>query len=79
MTTEANVPADPGDPVQAQYEQWPYPPPWQDLTSLGRGSQQPSVYEDFKDLYWAYWPAARYREDLDMLVAGCGTMGAAAP
>jgi SAM-dependent methyltransferase len=77
MTTEANVPADPGDLVQAQYEQWPYPPPWQDLTSLGTGNQ-PSVYEDFRDLYWAYWPAARYREDLDMLVAGCGTMGAAA-
>jgi SAM-dependent methyltransferase len=49
----------------------------EDLTALRMGPR--SYYHDFRDLYWAYWPAAAaYREDLDILVAGCGTMGAAA-
>jgi len=76
MRTEANLPAEAGDPVKAQYEQWPYPAPPKDLTALRHGPR--SYCEEVRDLYWAYWPAAPYREDLDILVAGCGTLQAAA-
>jgi len=48
-----------------------------DLTPMSFGGPY-SHYQDLRDLYWAYWPTAPYREALDILVAGCGTMGAAA-
>jgi SAM-dependent methyltransferase len=65
------------DPVKAQYEQWPYPVPADDLTSPRFGVPY-SIYQDLQTLYWAYWPAGIFREDLDILVAGCGTVSAAA-
>jgi SAM-dependent methyltransferase len=64
------------DLVAAQYERWSYPEPLQDVRDEPFQTPE-SHYKDLKDLYWAYWPRAPYREDLDILVAGCGTMAAA--
>lgn len=64
------------DPVTAQYEEWNYPEPWQDLTLVSFQAPD-NHYKDLHELYWAYWPCADYREDLDILVAGCGTNAAA--
>jgi SAM-dependent methyltransferase len=64
------------DPVAAQYEQWSYPEPLTDLTTVPFQSPD-HHFKDLKELYWAYWPCAPYREDLDILVAGCGTVAAA--
>jgi SAM-dependent methyltransferase len=64
------------DPVAVQYEQWSYPEPWPDLTQVP--FQSPDYhFKELQELYWAYWPCAPYREDLDILVAGCGTVAAA--
>jgi SAM-dependent methyltransferase len=66
----------PIDSVAAQYEQWSYPEPVADLTAVP--FQTPDChYKDLKELYWAYWPCAPFRDNLDVLVAGCGTMAAA--
>jgi SAM-dependent methyltransferase len=65
------------DPVKEQYEQWPYPVPPDDLTSPRFGVPY-SIYQDLQTLYWAFWPSGEFREDLDILVAGCGTASAAA-
>jgi SAM-dependent methyltransferase len=66
----------PTDPVAAQYERWSYPEPWPDLSLIPFDSPD-NHYKDLKELYWAYWPRAAYRDDLDILVAGCGTVAAA--
>jgi SAM-dependent methyltransferase len=66
----------PTDPVTAQYEQWSYPEPWPDLSVIPFQSPD-NHYKDLREMYWAYWPTAPYREDLDILVAGCGTVAAA--
>ena len=61
-----------GDPVRAQYERWVYPEPIDDLSK--------SRAIDFSDpqlLGRAYWPNRRPREDLRILVAGCGPNAAA--
>ncbi|MGH8692390.1 MAG: class I SAM-dependent methyltransferase [Burkholderiales bacterium] len=60
------------DPVRAQYERWVYPEPIADLSN--------NKLWDFGDpdfLGWAYWPHRRPREDLRILVAGCGPNAAA--
>ena len=60
------------DPVRAQYEQWIYPEPIDDLSK--------SSGVDFSDpefLGRAYWPNRRPRRDLRILVAGCGPNAAA--
>jgi SAM-dependent methyltransferase len=60
------------DAVRAQYERWVYPQP---IDDLGK-----SPYWDFGDpdfLGRAYWPQRRPREDLRILVAGCGANAAA--
>jgi SAM-dependent methyltransferase len=67
-------PAD--DPVAEQYEKWVYPAPLPDLAAVPLASPQ-WRFKDLRELYWAYWPSAPYREDLDVLVAGCGTIAAA--
>lgn len=60
------------DAVRAQYERWVYPPPIEDLSKdQGRDFADP----DF--LGRAYWPHRRPREDLRILVAGCGPNAAA--
>lgn len=64
------------DDVAAQYERWTYPPAHTDLESLPLTGPH-STYKDFRSLHTAYWPTESYREDRDILVAGCGTMAAA--
>lgn len=60
------------DAVRAQYERWVYPEPIEDLAK--------SELRDFADpvfLGRAYWPQRAPREDLRILVAGCGPNAAA--
>jgi SAM-dependent methyltransferase len=60
------------DPVRSQYERWIYPEPIDDLSK--------STGVDFSDpdfLGRAYWPHRRPRQDLRILVAGCGPNAAA--
>src|SRR5690242_5776469 len=64
------------DPVVAQYERWLYPAPVNDLRDPSV-AQYVQGYGTLKGLSSIYWPAGGMREDLDVLVAGCGTMGAA--
>ncbi len=65
------------DPVKAQYERWSYPPPIDDLTRFPFNAPG-SRYADLKSLYFGYWPTApAYREEIDILVAGCGTFAGA--
>src|SRR5688572_19759795 len=70
-------PRDPfADAVAAQYERWVYPPCYTDLESLPLTGPH-SNFKDFRALHSAYWPTESYRENRDILVAGCGTMAAA--
>src|SRR5437764_8196927 len=64
------------DPVVAQYERWLYPAPVNDLRdpSVARYVQSYGTLEGLSSIYW---PASGTRDNLDVLVAGCGTMGAA--
>src|SRR5947209_4209843 len=64
------------DPVVAQYERWLYPTPVNDLRDPSV-TQYVQSYGTLETLSSIYWPAGGMREDLDVLVAGCGTMGAA--
>lgn len=64
------------DPVQAQYERWVYPPRVYDLAELPLSTQGRT--QDMHALSWLFWPHAPYRDDLDVLVAGCGSVAAAA-
>jgi 2-polyprenyl-3-methyl-5-hydroxy-6-metoxy-1,4-benzoquinol methylase len=60
--------------VQAFYDQRPYPPPVEDLDGYGRS------WEDSNRRradYHLYWPTRSYRDNLNILVAGCGTAQAA--
>jgi len=60
------------DAVRAQYERWIYPEPIDDLSK--------STGVDFSDpgfLGRAYWPNRPPRQDLRILVAGCGPNAAA--
>jgi SAM-dependent methyltransferase len=64
------------DPVAQQYERWAYPTPCQDLSTLSFDS--PNVrFQNFRKLSPLFWPERPYREDVDILVAGCGTVAAA--
>jgi SAM-dependent methyltransferase len=61
--------------VAKQYEKWVYPFPIQDLSD-------PEVIRhrdggDFERNFYTYWPDQEKREDLDVLVAGCGSNAAA--
>jgi SAM-dependent methyltransferase len=66
MTVEAQ------DAVRAQYERWVYPEPIDDLSK-----NQLWDYGDPDFLGRAYWPDRRPRENLRILVAGCGANAAA--
>jgi SAM-dependent methyltransferase len=62
------------DPVKEQYERWPYPP----------DSDNPAVFAKYLKLYEVlgnftprFWPAGKPRENMNILVAGCGTLAAA--
>jgi SAM-dependent methyltransferase len=63
-----------GEDVRAFYERHPYPPPIDSLEkyrSLGQDRQSRRVD------YHLFWPARSYKEDLSILIAGCGTSQAA--
>lgn len=60
-----------------QYERWTYPEPVDDLDSP-KLAQHIESFRTLKYLSPAYWPLGQPREDLDILVAGCGTVAAAA-
>src|SRR3954467_6652643 len=76
LMSEPQAPDPLADPVAAQYERWVYPPCYTDLESLPL-TEPNSNFKDFRALHAAYWPTEPYREDRDILVAGCGTMAAA--
>ena len=63
------------DPVARQYNDYPYPLPYQDLDEqLAKDVRilgDPARYAPF------IWPEGRPRRDLDILSAGCGTHQAA--
>jgi SAM-dependent methyltransferase len=71
-----NHPYTPDDPVVAQYERWAFPEPVDDLNhpSLARYLD---TFRTLKYMSPVYWPAGQPGEELDILVAGCGTMAAA--
>lgn len=62
-------------PVAKQYEKWVYPFPIQDLS-------KPEVRKkrdggDYTTNWLTFWPNQEPREDLDVLIAGCGSNAAA--
>ena len=60
--------------VRAFYERHPYPPPVDSLEKYRRfGQDRQSRRVD----YHLFWPARSYKEDLSILIAGCGTSQAA--
>ena len=71
----ANAPGTP-DPVAGLYDRWIYPAPVTDLTADLFSTR--NMTRHLRELFHAYWPAADYREDLDILIAGCGSNVAAA-
>ncbi len=60
--------------VQDFYERHPYPPPTETLDRYGRRWKDKSRRCADHHLFW---PARTYKEDLSILVAGCGTSQAA--
>jgi len=64
-----------GDAVQSQYEQWVYPQPIPDLSDPQIRSTRDAGDPDV--LGHAYWPDRPIREDLSILIAGCGPNSAA--
>jgi len=70
-TRKANISA---DPICEFYTSHPYPPP---VENLDRARE---MYRDGNVLraeFHLLWPNQRYRADLDVLVAGCGTFQSA--
>lgn len=62
------------DEVQAFYDRHPYPPPVKDLhdyRQLWANTEMRHAH------YHLHWPTQPYRENLEILVAGCGTSQAA--
>ena len=62
------------DPIEAFYTSHPYPPPVGDLERQRQAWQAPNRR---RAEYHLLWPTSDYREDLNILVAGCGTFQAA--
>ncbi len=62
------------DPVADFYTRHPYPPPVENL-DRARDEWRDGTRERAE--FHLYWPAERFRQDLDILVAGCGTWQAA--
>ncbi len=61
--------------VRQQYERWIYPQPIEDLEKWQE--DQGHVAGDPRDCGDLYWPASGYRDDITILVAGCGANQAA--
>jgi SAM-dependent methyltransferase len=64
----------PDDPIGAIYTSHPYPPPIADLERYRQSWQNTNRR---RAEFHLLWPAARFRDNLDILVAGCGTFQAA--
>ena len=62
-------------PVAAQYEKWVYPLPVMDLGAPGQRERRERG--DPGRNWHTFWPNQAVRDDLDILVAGCGTNAAA--
>ena len=62
------------DPIGAFYTSHPYPPPVADLERQRQDWQTPNRR---RAEFHLLWPATAFRDDLDILVAGCGTFQAA--
>jgi SAM-dependent methyltransferase len=63
-----------GEEVRAFYEHHPYPPPVDSLEKYRRlGQDRQGRRAD----YHLFWPLRAYRDDLSILIAGCGTSQAA--
>jgi SAM-dependent methyltransferase len=63
------------DPIARQYERWVYPAPAASVAEL-LADPVNSRYRELHAVSQAYWPDRPIREELDLLVAGCGTMAA---
>ncbi|MBL4702113.1 MAG: class I SAM-dependent methyltransferase [Phycisphaeraceae bacterium] len=57
--------------VQQLYEQQPYPVPPTDMSDFVNGQMFPAGSP--KDYFHLYWPDKPFRQDLEILIAGCGT------
>ncbi len=62
------------DPIEAFYSCHPYPPP---VADLERHRQTWQSSNRRRSEFHLFWPESPYRDDLDILVAGCGTFQAA--
>lgn len=62
------------DPVCEFYTRHPYPPP---IENLDRARDEWRDPNRARAEYHLFWPQKRYRDDLDILIAGCGTWQAA--
>ena len=62
------------DPVSEFYTRHPYPPPLENLDRARDLWQDENVS---RGEFHLFWPNKEYRQDLDVLVAGCGTWQAA--
>ena len=61
--------------VASQYEKWVYPFPIADLDAPDVRARRDG--DDFERNWYTFWPDRAPREDLDVLVAGCGSNAAA--
>ena len=62
------------DPVCEFYTEHPYPPP---VENLDRARDEWQDENRHRAEYHLFWPNRKYRADLDILIAGCGTWQAA--
>lgn len=62
-------------PIASQYEKWVYPFPIMDLNDPEHRARKDGG--DFATNFYTYWPDREKREDLDVLIAGCGSNAAA--
>ena len=61
--------------VAGQYEKWVYPAPIMDLNAPEHKARRDGG--DYERNWYTFWPNESPREDLDVLVAGCGSNAAA--
>jgi SAM-dependent methyltransferase len=59
------------DAVRELYERWPFPVPADNLDDFRDGKMVPRGTPSAS--FYLYWPAKPARNDLDILIAGCGT------
>ena len=71
----SSLPLGDGEAVGAQYEKWVYPLPVPDLNAPEQRSVRDRADPERNQLL--YWPDGSYRDDFDILVAGCGSNAAA--